>query len=80
MRKLLCLFSLINAVLPACVSHDVETVLGGQPNFHSVNSIHFDVEPSSLDMVVGADISLGLGWFPMPAAMIYYVDEYTCSV
>ena len=58
MRKLLCLFALLNAVLPACVNHDVETVLGGQVSYHSVNSIHFDVEPSSLDIVVGADVSV----------------------
>ena len=48
---------LLIAVNASCPKRDIETVLGGsQSSAISVLSMTFDVEPNSLDMVVGATV------------------------
>ena len=47
-------------VAATCANKDFETVLGGGRDNFSVHEITFDVEPISLDMVVGAKVTTSL--------------------
>ena len=70
---------LLIAVYAACPKRDIETVLGGsQIKSIDVRSITFDVEPNSLDMVVGGELFIDK--ITTPSAFIYFIQEATCSV
>ena len=77
---------LLMVVNAACQKRDIETVLGGsQSSSISVLSMAYDVEPNSLDMVVGGELgvlSMAKGSYEITAisAFIYFIQEATCSV
>ena len=54
MRPVLVLITLLCQVWAQCSKSDYETVLGGYENVHSISTVTFDVDWSSLDLVVGA--------------------------
>ena len=77
MKALVIRSLLLITVSAACPKRDIETVLGGsQSSAIIVLSMTFDVEPNSLDMVVGATIEIE----ELESAFIYFIQEATCSV
>ena len=65
LRTLLINTLLLSSVISLCPKHDIETVLGGMENSAlNVLSMTFDVEPTTLDMVVGATLRTRLSMDP----------------
>ena len=60
-----------------CGSRDIETMIAGYPLVHNIESIVFDIEPNTRDIVVaGKYMKLEV----VPASFIYFLDESSCKI
>ena len=65
---------LLSSVISLCPKHDIETVLGGMENSAlNVVSMTFDVEPTTMDMVVGASLRTRLNMGDLDRMFLYFL-------